>query len=113
MAFGIECNDGWYWLLNNTLETIHDYCKWNNIPYPSIIQIKEKYGRLEIYHDGDNMIDGMIWLATHLSTKICEVCGSTENVGHTQGWIYTICEKCYNTENEYTNHKDLKFIKYE
>ena len=99
MMFGFEIGDGWYNLLYNLMETIHNYCEWNDKPYPQFTQVKEKYGSLEVYiYGGDNMIDGMIWFANSLSTHICESCGSMENVGQTEKWIYTRCETCYKNE---------------
>jgi hypothetical protein len=104
MQFGIECNDGWYWIIDNLMECIYKYCKDNKIPFINIIQIKEKYGSLSFYYtNGDEMINGMVWLAEHMSYNTCEFCGSTENVGHTYGWVYTICEDCTN-KNEKIQH---------
>lgn len=104
IQFGFEVGDGWYWLLDTLMETIHSYCKNNNKSYPNILQIKEKFGGLRFYcssdSDSDNysnrLIDGMVWLAEHQSYHICETCGTTENVGRTTTrWITTICEDCF------------------
>jgi hypothetical protein len=104
IQFGFECGDGWYWLLKQTFKIVSDYCKWNKKPFPQITQIKEKYGSLNIYHYGsDEMVDGMIWMAEHLSNHICEDCGTNVNVGKTEGWIYTICENCYNKKETAKN----------
>jgi len=145
ISFGIECDDGWYWLLDNLMENIDSYIKnntkrkriknnkiryiydvlgeWSNklsykyskkllkirkyishnvkweeyesIPQVKITQIKEKYGNLCFYHHGgDDMISGMVWLAESMSGTICEICGTTENVYQTKGWIKTTCERC-------------------
>ncbi len=60
-----------------------------------IDQIKEKFGGLRFYYSGgDDMIYGITSLAESLSYRICESCGSTLNVGQTQGWIYTVCKPC-------------------
>jgi hypothetical protein len=68
-----------------------------------IDQIKEKFGGLRFYyHGGDKVIDGMTSLAESLSYRICESCGSTKDVGQTQGWIYTVCKSCYD-KNERAN----------
>jgi len=29
IQFGFECGDGWYWLLDNLMNTIQSYCKNN------------------------------------------------------------------------------------
>lgn len=98
MEFGIECGKGWYWLLDNLMSEITTYLKDNehrDIPLVRVTQIKEKFGGLRFYYDGgDDYVHGMVWLAEGLSYKICETCGSTEEVSQTGGWIKTICKKC-------------------
>jgi hypothetical protein len=69
-----------------------------------IDQIKEKFGGLRFYyHGGDDEISGMVWLAESLSYKICEKCGTTLNVGQTNGWIYTCCWDCLNKNDRAKN----------
>lgn len=96
IEFGIECGKGWYWLLDNLMDSITSYCKNNNKEFPKVVQIKEKFGGLRFYaNDTDSNIDGMIWFAEDLSYNICENCGSTDNVEQTKGgWISTLCETC-------------------
>ena len=95
MQFGFECGDGWYWLLNQLMGNIHWYCKNNKIEYPTIDQIKEKFGGLRFYYSGGNQkIDGMVSLAESMSYHICEKCGTNKNVGRTEGWITTLCKTC-------------------
>jgi len=107
IQFGIETGNGWFWLLNNLLDTIQSYIKNNNKPNISITQIKEKFGGLNVYYTGgDELIDGMVWFAEHLSYSICEFCGTNVGVGRTSGWIYTICWDCLQ-KNE--RAKDLKW----
>ena len=68
---------------------------YESIPQVVTTQVKEKFGTLRFYFDGgDDLIDGMVWLAEHMSYQCCEKCGSTENIGQTSGWITTLCEKC-------------------
>lgn len=96
IQFGFECGDGWYWLLDNLMNSIYNYCENNKKEVPGITQIKEKYGYLCFYYfGGDNLIDGMVWFAEHLSSHICEECGSTdaETFEH-HGWYYTRCTEC-------------------
>ena len=108
MSFGIECSDGWYWLLSNLMSSIYHYQKWNKKETIRIKQIKEKFGGLSFYYDGgDDIIDGMVSLAEDMSYKICEYCGTTENVGITKGWISVICKDCH---NKIDNRKDLIWI---
>jgi hypothetical protein len=39
-------------------------------------------------------------MAENMSSNICECCGTTNNVGRTNGWIYTICKDCYDTSDD-------------
>lgn len=96
MAFGMECGDGWYWLIDSLCESMQGYINANKKPQVVAAQVKEKFGGLRFYTDGSNeLIEGMIWLAEHQSYKICEDCGSTEEVSQSKGsWIYTKCKEC-------------------
>ena len=113
MAFGIECNLGWYELLasvcwrifqheNNIADririrnkngTTNDQSDLDYIPV-KFDQIKEKFGGLRIYYSGgDDYVDGVIDMAEEMSYKICEICGNAgkPNKG---GWITTLCDGC-------------------
>jgi uncharacterized protein YlbG (UPF0298 family) len=75
----------------------------------SVTQIKEKFGGLCFYYTGgDDYIFGLTMFAGSLSYKICEYCGTTINVGITQGWLSTICKECH---KKVKNRKDLIWIK--
>ena len=110
MAFGIECNIGWYDIVSSVCYMINqheeyeksaqkfkqekdpsyksDYC------FVTFDQIKEKYGGLRIYHSGGNYyVDGLISMAEQMSYKICERCGCPGSPNK-QGWIMTLCDKC-------------------
>jgi len=93
-AFGIECGDGWYTLIDTLCERIQNHD--NQFPTDVYVeQVKEKYGGLRFYiRGGDDRIHGMISLAESLSYEICERCGSMNNVSQTDGWIKTLCEDC-------------------
>ena len=109
MCWGFEHGDGWFWLLDQLCGSIQNYIDSNNkyrsedkqISQVVATQVKEKFGTLNFYYSGgDEYIDGMVYLAESMSYKICETCGSTENVNQTKGgWIITICEKCQQNEN--------------
>ena len=97
IQFGFEVGDGWSLLIEELMDSIDHHCKYKKeIPYPSITQIKEKFGGLRFYYTGgDDYIDGMVSLTENLSYKTCESCGTTKNVT-TEGkaWILTLCKKC-------------------
>ncbi|NDD85120.1 hypothetical protein EBZ38_12720 [bacterium] len=112
MAWGIECNDGWYELLSSVCWRISQHEKniadririrneagkendQSDLDYVPVKfdQIKEKFGGIRIYYTGgDDYVDGIISLADEMSYKICEVCGNAgkPNKG---GWITVLCDE--------------------
>lgn len=95
----------WNKTINKLRNFLYKYSKkeeYESIPQVIATQVKEKFGGLRFYYNGGNdKIDGMIWLTESLSYKICQNCGSIENVGQTTGWIYTICKNCCENEEFY------------
>ncbi len=92
----IECNDGWYWLIDNLCKTIQDYIDQNKkVSQITIGQVKEKFGGLRFYTNGynDDRIPGMIWFAESLSYSICETCGQPGKL-RTGHWYATRCDEC-------------------
>jgi len=95
MPFGMECGNGWFWLLNNLCVSIQSYIDNNGIDQVEFTQIKERFGRLWVHENGcDDVIFGMILMAENMSKYICEICGSTENVTSEGSWVRTLCNKC-------------------
>jgi len=95
IPFGMECGNGWFWLLNNLCESIQSYIDNNGLDQIEFIQVKEKFGTLRIYESGcDDITYGMIIMAENMSKHICETCGSTENVTSEGSWVRTLCNKC-------------------
>ena len=112
--FGIECNDGWYDLLDSLCYRISIHCTAQNTRYivetdkyefvvegdPEYMQvvaaqIKEKMGELRFYTDGgDATTEGMIQMAEQMSTRICELCGSPAKTSRDSGWFHTTCDAC-------------------
>jgi len=99
MCWGINCGDGWYWLIDQLCNSIQGYCD-NRIMEKAYqveaVQVKEKFGGLRFYINGANdTVYGMIDLAEHMSYGICEECGTLKNVKQrSDGWIRTLCGSC-------------------
>lgn len=112
MAWGIECNNGWYELISSVCWRIsqhekniadririrneagkeNDQSDLNYVPV-KFDQIKEKFGGIRIYYTGgDDYVSGVVSLADEMSYKICEVCGNAgkPNKG---GWITVLCDE--------------------
>jgi hypothetical protein len=103
MSRGIEVEgDGWYWLLDKLCECIQECIDRNRLEQIEFTQVKEKLSKLCIYTNYDNeKINGMIWLAGHLSGYICERCGAAGNVTRLEGLIKALCGNCKtDIENE-------------
>ncbi len=124
MCWGIDCDAGWYALLDCLCHHIQyrvdkgeeGYirypfgmffgklfgCTWmvgrrtnKKIQQVEAIQVKEKFGGLRFYYYGGNKeIDTMIHMIESMSYCTCETCGSTRDVSQTKGWIYTWCKDC-------------------
>lgn len=66
---------------------------FQEVPHVVADQVKEKFGTLSFYYSGgDEYIRGMVRMATSMSSRICEECGS---LGRTRssGWIRTLCDR--------------------
>jgi len=112
MCWGFECGDGWYWLIDQLCGLLQGRIDANphlNIPQPIAVQIKEKFGGLRFYvTTADEQTYGMIDFAEHLSNSICEECGTTIDVGRTNGWIMTICKPCFDKSEPPISHRTWK-----
>ena len=114
MADGIQCNDGWYDLLDTLCHTMQRWCDGENTRYitetdkyefvvegdPEYVQVvaaqvKEKLGELRFYVDGgDATTQGIIQMAENMSSRICELCGSPAKTSRDSGWMHTTCDAC-------------------
>lgn len=92
--FGIECDDGWFELIDTLCNTISTFVSQNKVEPVIIEQVKEKFGGLRFYFIGGNdLIRGMAWFAEALSFNICEVCGNPGELRE-DGYVRTLCDKC-------------------
>jgi len=108
MAFGIECDDGWFDLLRSLMKRLQWMTDKNGYPQVIADQIKEKYGTLHFYYSTeytntvdefskryqDGYISACVECAEDESGRTCERCGSTTDITRTTGWITTICKIC-------------------
>ena len=82
--------EGWRGLVEKLVEDIIKIA-----PDVEISQIKEKFGGLRFYIDyGTDEVFDLISKAEQESFKICEGCGTKENVTTEGGWILTLCKTC-------------------
>ena len=92
LAFGLECNKGWFPLIYNACKKI---AKFDGSKTFKFNQIKEKFGGLRLYCEGGNQdIYKIIDQAEKESYETCENCGTKKNVTTEGGWIQTLCKSC-------------------
>lgn len=102
----IECNDGWFDLLDNlcaTIESKLNTCRQYNKPLDFWwSQIKEKFGGLRAYsYSPNDYIRGVVAMAENMSYNICEVSGDRgktrtkkldDNGNEIRTWIRTLSD---------------------
>ena len=97
MSFWMECDDGWYDLLDKCMEKLQyfcDLCSINDREVQVVAnQIKEKFGILSFYisvYDANtiesSIIDDIITEAEIRSAHTCEVTGKNGTVCKKSGW---------------------------
>lgn len=128
MSFWIECDDGWYKLLDECMEKLQYFCdlcsKDGNELQVVVNTVKEKYGDLRLYVDvygGDNVqnsiIDNIIYEAERKSRNTCEVTGQNGVLCKRGGWFKILCREearkhgyvaCCEETEKYWKTKDEK-----
>jgi len=95
MCWGICVGDGWYDIIDNLCEKIQNYVDETGCEQIEAEQVKEKFGGLRFYINfGNDKVYEYINEAEELAENTCEICGTTENIGYTKGWITTCCKNC-------------------
>lgn len=66
------------------------------------LEIKEKFGRLEFYHNGmcNEEVDRIIEDYSLLSKNVCMGCGKPDVLFvYNSSWVYPACRKCYGNDD--------------
>lgn len=87
MGWGLSCGKGWFLLLDELCSKL----KGLNV---TARQVKEKFGTLRFYADGDEGSHDIISEYEEKSGQTCEECGEPAKVENDRGWLKTICERC-------------------
>jgi len=106
MAFGVECGPGWYPLVWEAMERLEDLRREGH-PI-TLLQIKEKYGALNIYLTGSNEALDVVDRIEERSRHICEECGRPGDI-RKGGWIRTACGRCHRARYQSDRAKAWKF----
>ena len=91
--FGLEIGKGWFPLVEPIIDRVQDLNE--NGSDVKILQIKEKWGALQIYllNAPDELLN-LAHDAEEKSKRICEDCGAPATQTEVNGWIYTRCPDC-------------------
>ena len=115
LAFGLECDDGWYKVVYNTLDRLNKICELADLEI-NIAQIKEKFGRLRIYvhmiECEDRVVADIVWAiindAETFSENVCEVTGEYGSMCKRRSWYKTLSYDLVNKENsEYSEYEPV------
>lgn len=114
--FGIQCDDGWYKLIDklaNRIERINS--KETTTETIHATQVKEKFGALRVYTSHQpSVINELCHFARELSRETCELCGDMQTARKRDIYrIKTLCDAHYYAEidvsdkiNIYTSKMD-------
>lgn len=104
MHWGIECDDGWYDLLDNLLEKLNFISEHSGVQVIAD-QIKEKFGTLRFYYSTivktdlnisdcvNDIISDLVYCAEHKSKYTCEITGKEGVLCSRIGWLKTLCKE--------------------
>ena len=100
MAFGWQCGEGWYPLIEELLDKLQEIENKQHIGL-EITEIKEKYGGLRVYTNaGNDEIWDLIEKYERRTNTICERCGKPGKLRNNHGWYTTLCDECQAKESE-------------
>lgn len=112
IAFGFECDDGWFELLDELMTEIE---KIDIEKIANLYQVKEKYGGLRFDLDYSNReIDKIVDEYQEKSYYVCEICGKEGELCVANHWYKTVCpehrelETWAGIKQHYIPVKDLK-----
>jgi hypothetical protein len=91
IAFGFECDDGWFRILDELMGRIQEVDKDKIVV---IYQVKEKFGGLR-FNPGSSTeeVNNIIEEYEKKSYEVCEVCGEEGELCEDHHWYKTVCEK--------------------
>lgn len=97
----IAVNDGWYDILRDMFAEVQAELDKQTEPdnadeYAHFSQIKEKFGDLRVYMNGNvpSEVYDIISKYERLSSKVCEDCGTRGTKTKDCSWITTLCVSC-------------------
>ena len=84
--------DGWYVLVDTLCRGLQRLTDSGDRPQVRAVQVKQKFGELRFYATGTDYLQaGMIHMASLISVRTCEVCGSPGERVEQQEYWQTLC----------------------
>lgn len=104
MAWGMECDDGWYSLLDSAMSKLDFAVKsFTTAGSPTTVvasQVKEKFGTLSFYCEVDSVSDiaksiirDIVRMSEIASSSTCEITGTHGSLCVSGGWLKTLCRE--------------------
>lgn len=121
-AFGYECDDGWFSILDSMCDEILTAYEETGQPVNLVVgQVKEKYGTLRFYYHFEGQTSGaaaidflgqgalrvpgepnplhervaaIVSKWEDKSATVCEKCGKPGKLRTDRRWIRTLCDEC-------------------
>lgn len=117
MAWGFECEDGWFEILDKAMEEIQYFCDLCSSKEKEITlvaeQIKQKFGTLRFYYRIENasdvqkrILDLIVDNVERKSARVCEVSGDRGKLCMRGHWVKTLSEK----ERENRNYQRMEEV---
>lgn len=96
MCRGFCCWDGWYEIIDTLCSLLQKATDDTGEEQAVAFQVKEKFGTLRFYLNHTTDLQRVyIIFATAMSEKVCEYCGSFDNVKkRSGGLVRTTCDTC-------------------
>jgi len=102
LAWGVQCDDGWYDLIYNCCKELQDWCDKNSTQIQAE-QIKEKFGTLRYYLKSNNELGILVnyWTEINeiidkyetISASTCELTGGKGSAKRRGYLIKTLCDE--------------------
>lgn len=89
----MEVGGGWRFVIEDLLKSIDLVLSDDDRDWFRISQIKEKYGSLSVYHNGEANVERLVNKAGSASVITCDVCAGQGRPQRSSGWIVTRCRK--------------------
>lgn len=108
-----EYGPGWHGIIISMISKIEEIYKWNNVDIFEfkVDQIKEKNGRLRVYHTSSlKEVNSLIAEYEAKSETVCEECGAPGSLCKNGEWLQTLCSKC-DLENGYERVEQIQDVK--